>query len=81
MSLASNNLLKTINSGQSQNDKEVRLATVIELSSGNLKVQFYGEEEASSKVYKRLNNSTARVGSTVMMQKVNGTYVMIGVIP
>lgn len=78
MSLKSNQLLKTIQKNTSNNEPNVRLAMVKQTISGKYKVQFYGEDEPSQKTYMKLRDVSIRTNTPVMMQKVNGTYVIIG---
>lgn len=79
MSLASNNLLKTIYKGQNPNDKPTRLATVISgNSSTGFIVQFNGEEQPTQKRYKKYRDTTLALGDKVIMNKINGTYIITG---
>lgn len=78
MSLKSNELLRTIKKGTEDNTPQVRLATIKQLVSGKYKVQFYGEEEISQKTYMKMSNVTVNTSKPVLMQKVNGTYVIMG---
>lgn len=81
MSLASNSLLKTIYKGQNPNDKQKRLAKLVEYNSNprSMRVQFYGEEVASQKFY-RINANVDLGGSnaTFVLEKINGTYIVTG---
>lgn len=78
MSLKSNELLRTIKKSTEDNTPQVRLATIKQLVSGKYKVQFYGEEEVSQKTYMKMSNATVNTSKPVLMQKVNGTYVIMG---
>ena len=78
MSLKSNELLRTIKKSTEDNTPQVRLATLKQLVSGKYKVQFYGEEEVSQKTYMKMSNATVNTSKPVLMQKVNGTYVIMG---
>lgn len=78
MSLKSNELLRTIKKSTEDNTPQVRLATIKQLVSGKYKVQFYGEEEISQKTYMKMSNATVNTSKPVLMQKVNGTYVIMG---
>ena len=78
MSLKSNVLLRTIKKSTEDNTPQVRLATLKQLVSGKYKVQFYGEEEVSQKTYMKMSNATVNTSKPVLMQKVNGTYVIMG---
>ena len=78
MSLKSNELLRTIKKSTEDNTPQVRLATIKQLVSGKYKVQFYGEEEISQKTYMKMSNVTVNTAKPVLMQKVNGTYVIMG---
>jgi len=78
MSLKSNELLRTIKKSTEDNTPQVRLAIIKQLVSGKYKVQFYGEEEISQKTYMKMSNVTVNTAKPVLMQKVNGTYVIMG---
>ena len=80
MSLASNQLLKTIYKGQNPNEKQVRLARYLDKGPSNtIKVQFFGEDEPSNINYKTFYGfSTPNINSTVVMEKINGTSVATG---
>lgn len=79
MSLASNNLLKTIYKGNEPNEKQVRMGTVIRAGAGrSCYVQFYGEEEPSQIAYQYMSDMSVNVGNRVILTKLNGTYVVIG---
>lgn len=41
-------------------------------------VTFFGETEQSNKVQKRLSSYTPMVGDTVLLTKINGTYIILG---
>lgn len=78
MSLKSNNLLRTIQKATEDNEPNVRLAMVKQTVSGKYRVQFYGESETSQKAYMKLRDVSIRTTTPVIMQKINGTYVIIG---
>lgn len=78
MSLKSNELLRTIKKSTEDNTPQVRLAIIKQLVSGKYTVQFYGEEEVSQKTYMKMSNVTVNTAKPVLMQKVNGTYVIMG---
>ena len=78
MSLKSNNLLRTIQSNANDNEPNTRLAMVKQTVQGKYTVQFYGESETSQKTYMKLRDVSIRTNTPVMMQKINGTYVIIG---
>lgn len=78
MSLKSNELLRTIKKGTEDNTPQVRLATIKQLVSGKYRVQFYGEESTTEKAYMKMSSVTINTAKPVLMQKVNGTYVIMG---
>lgn len=78
MGLASNQLLKTIYKGQNPNDKQKRLAQIVEVQGSTARVKFYGEENASEKFYTRVGTVSLTVGQSVFMEKISGTYVIMG---
>lgn len=78
MSLKSNELLKTIKKSTEDNTPQVRMATITQVVSGKYKVQFYGEESATEKTYMKMSSATISTAKPVLMQKVNGTYVIMG---
>ena len=78
MSLKSNDLLKTIQKNVDDGSSNMRLATVVEQVSGKYRVRFYGESENSQKTYMKLRDVNIRTSTPVLMQKVNGTYVIMG---
>lgn len=78
MSLKSNQLLRTIQKNSNDSGPETRLAMLSRVSSGKYYVTFYGEEEESKKPYKKLNNVNIGYNQPLLMQKINGTYVIIG---
>lgn len=79
MSLNSSELLKTIYKGVNPEEKTKRLATVIsvDLTKGR-QVRFYGEEFPTEKFYKVAFGVSAAVGNTVIMEKINGNYIITG---
>lgn len=78
MSLKSNQLLKTIKKGTEDKTPETRLAIIKAVSGSTYKVQFYGEEETSQKYYQKLSSASISATRPVLMQKVNGTYIIMG---
>jgi hypothetical protein len=78
MSLKSNELLKTIKKSTEDNTPQVRMATIKQVVSGKYRVQFYGEESATEKTYMKMSSATISTAKPVLMQKVNGTYVIMG---
>ena len=79
MSLKSNKLLRTIQKNANDNEANTRLAT-IRYDSVNRKyvIRFYGEEADSQKTYKMLSSVSINVSKPVLLQKINGTYVIMG---
>lgn len=78
MGLKSNELLRTIKKGTGDNTPQVRLATIKQLVAGKYRVQFYGEESTTEKAYMKMTNTSINTSKPVLMQKVNGTYVIMG---
>lgn len=78
MSLKSNELLRTIKKGTEDKSPQVRLATLTSVSAGKYYVQFYGEDTPSQKPYKLMRGVTLSYSTPVLMQKINGTYVIMG---
>ena len=78
MGLKSNALLRTIKKSTEDNTPQVRLATIKQLVAGKYRVQFYGEESTTEKAYMKMTNATINTSKPVLMQKVNGTYVIMG---
>lgn len=78
MSLKSNKLLKTIKKGTEDNSPQIRLATLSSAVSGKYYVQFYGEDTPSQKPYKLMRGVSIQYNQPLLMQKVNGTYVIMG---
>ena len=78
MSLKSNKLLKTIKKGTEDNTPQVRMATIKQAVSGKYKVHFYGEEDTTEKAYMKMSSASINTSKPVLMQKVNGTYVIMG---
>lgn len=54
-----------------------KLATV---TSASGQIRFWGEDTPSSKTYKRLKSYTPTVGDTVVLARVNSSYVILGAI-
>lgn len=84
MSLASDSLLKTL-SGTSEETKMVRMATLVSASYSEggrkWKVKFYGEDAVSDKAYSSLGDTSMyAANSKVLMIKINGSWVIGGVI-
>lgn len=77
MSIQSNQLYNEITQAGQTNEKSTRMATVTS-TSGGIFIQFYGEDTPSQKPFKRLNSYTARVGDVVLVQKINGSYIITG---
>lgn len=77
MSLKSNDLLRTIQKNTNNDEPNIRLATIKSSSGGKYTVRFYGEEEDSQKAYMRMNASL-NTAKPVVMQKINGTYIIMG---
>ena len=78
MSLKSNELMKTIQKNTENDNQNMRLATIVEQVSGKYRVRFYGESENSQKTYMKLRDVNIRTTTPVLMQKVNGTYIIMG---
>lgn len=78
MSLISNLLYKQIAQAGTTESSESKLAVVKSSSSAGVILQFYGEDTASSKPYKRLGSYSPTNGDVVMVQKINGSYVITG---
>lgn len=66
--------------GCSDNEPQLLLATVSNLSSEGLLLKFDGAEEASAKRYKCLNlgRGAPGTGARVVVLKMSGTYVVLG---
>ena len=78
MSLKSNQLFRTIQKNTNDNEPNVRMATVKSISSGKYIVRFYGEDADSQKAYMKMTSATINTSKPVLMQKINGTYVIMG---
>lgn len=78
MSLISNILYKQIAQAGATDSGESKLAIVKSSSGSGVMLQFYGEDSQSSKPYKRLSSYTPVSGDVVMVQKINGSYVITG---
>lgn len=78
MSLKSNDLLRTIQKNANDNESNVRLATVKSVTSGKYKVRFYGEDADSQKGYLKMTSASINTSKPVLMQKINGTYIVMG---
>lgn len=77
MSLASNDLLKTLKN--EEQNKETRMAVVTEyVSSKGARVRFYGETESSQMYYKKTSSASFSTGDTVILQRVNNSYIITG---
>ena len=59
---------------------EYRLAEVTAVGNTGISVKFEGESEESGKRYTRLASCNAVVGNRVLMAKVSGSYVVLGVV-
>lgn len=53
------------------------MATVTS-TTGGIFIQFYGEDTPSQKPFKRLGSYSPTVGDTVVLQNINGSYVITG---
>lgn len=78
MSLKSNQLLKTIKKSTSNDEPQVRMATIKQVVSGKYKVQFFGEAETTEKAYMKMSSASIVTTKPVLMQKINGTYIIMG---
>lgn len=78
MSLLSNSLYKQISQAGEQEEKTNRMATISSIDNDNVYIQFYGESSPSLKPFKRLDSYTPTVGDTVVLQNINGSYVITG---
>lgn len=78
MSLLSNALYKQISQAGEQEEKTNRMATISSIENDNVYIQFYGESSPSLKPFKRLDSYTPTVGDTVVLQNINGSYVITG---
>ena len=78
MSLLSNALYNQIADAGETQDKANRMATVSSINGGNVYIQFYGESSPSLKPFKRLGSYSPTVGDTVVLQNINGSYVITG---
>lgn len=74
----SNDLLKTITNAQPQPEATTKLAKVTSISGGTY-VQFYGEDTPSQMNYKKITSvGTLAVNNTVILTKINGSYIITG---
>lgn len=78
MSLKSNKLLKTIKKNANDNSPDVRMAMIKSSSGGKYTVRFYGEDVDSQKAYMKMSSASINTSKPVLMQKVNGTYIIMG---
>ena len=78
MSLKSNELMRTIQKGTQEDTPNVRMATIKSLVSGKYTVRFYGEDADSQKAYMKMSGVTITSAKPVLMQKINGTYIIMG---
>lgn len=79
MSLASNMLLKNIQGSSPTDDKNTRLAKVYSATSTGARLIFAGETEPSQMSYKMLNTvGTLTAGQTVILTRVNNSYIITG---
>ena len=78
MSLKSNELLKTIKKSTEDDSSNVRMATIKSVSSGKYTVRFYGEDADSQKAYMKMTSASINTSKPVLMQKINGTYIIMG---
>ena len=77
MSLLSDSLYDEITKAGQADEKKTKMATVSSITGG-LFIQFYGESTPSLKPFKRLGSYTPAVGDTVIVQNINGSYIVTG---
>ena len=77
MSLLSDSLYDEISKAGQIDEKKTRMATVSSVTGG-LFIQFYGESTPSLKPFKRLGSYSPTVGDTVIVQNINGSYIVTG---
>lgn len=58
-------------------DSPYAIAVITSITNGVF-VRFWGENNASSKSYKRLSSYTPVVGDKVLLAQVGGTFVILG---
>lgn len=56
------------------------IATAVERSGRTVRLRFDGESEAGSKFYKVLNGAAVTAGYRVLVLKISGTYLVLGMI-
>lgn len=77
MSLISNLLYKQIEKAAPKEEKSTRMGKITS-TTGGVFVQFYGEDAPSAKPFKRLGSYSPTVNDTVILTKINGSYVITG---
>lgn len=55
-----------------------RMATVVSYTTYKAVVRFDGEEEASTKEFRRIYGNTIAAGNRVLCAKYGGTYIILG---
>jgi len=78
MSIGSNNFKILLGKAGEKNPEKSRLAVVNKIENGQAYITFYGEEVPSQKPYKRLSTYIPSAGDTVVLVKINNSYVIIG---
>lgn len=78
MSLLSNALYNQISQASESKDPSTRLARVTSSNGSGVFLQFYGDDTASQKPFKRLDSYTPSSGDTVLVQQINGSFVITG---
>ena len=77
MSLLSDSLYNDISQAGQTEEKKTKMATVTSVTGG-LFIQFYGETTPSLKPFKRLGSYSPTVGDVVIVQNINGSYIVTG---
>lgn len=64
----------------SENKEILRMATVTERngSTYTYKIKFDGDEAASQKFYKTMDNLSITIGKRVLCARVSGTWIILG---
>ena len=78
MSIASNELLRTLNGAREERRADNKLAMVSAVDANGVYVTFYGEDSMSQMPYKRVSSCEPEVGDIVIMQKVGTSYIITG---
>lgn len=78
MSLASNELKKRIMKIPEYDYKQNCLAVVNGFDNDGIYLTFYGDTDASKKPYKRIESYIPHEGDTVIVERINNSYVVIG---